>query len=122
MLSHARLFATPWTAARQAPLSMGFSKQRYWSELPFPSPGDLSDPGIEPGSPTLQADSLQTEFWEQAEISFLKKFIYQSNDIQRLECEGLKVTFYRFIKSNLPDNESPYTLSHQALYLPGVEG
>ena len=85
---------------------MGFSKQRYWSELPFPSPGDLSDPGIEPGSPTLQADSLQTEFWEQAEISFLKKFIYQSNDIQRLECEGLKVTFYRFIKSNLPDNES----------------
>ena len=101
---------------------MGFSRQRYWSELPFPSPGDLSDPGIEPGSPTLQADSLQTEFWEQAEISFLKKFIYQSNDIQRLECEGLKVTFYRFIKSNLPDIEFPYTLSHQALYLPGGEG
>ena len=52
---------TPWTAAHQAPLSMGFSKQRYWSELTFPSPEDLTDPGIEPGSPTLQADSLLTE-------------------------------------------------------------
>ena len=52
---------TPWTAAHQAPLSMGFSKQRYWSELTFPSPADLTDPGIEPGSPTLQADSLLTE-------------------------------------------------------------
>ena len=53
--------ATPWTAARQAPLSMGFSRQEYWSGLPFPSPGDLPDPGIEPGSPALQADSLPTE-------------------------------------------------------------
>ena len=52
---------TPWTAAHQAPLSMGFSKQRYWSELTFSSPADLTDPGIEPGSPTLQADSLLTE-------------------------------------------------------------
>ena len=52
---------TPWTVAHQAPLSMGFSKQRYWSELTFPSPADLTDPGIEPGSPTLQADSLLTE-------------------------------------------------------------
>ena len=43
----------PWTAAYQAPLSTGFSRQEYWSGLPFPSPGDLPDPGIEPGSPTL---------------------------------------------------------------------
>ena len=50
--------ATPWTAAHQAPLSMGFSRQEYWSGLPFPSPGDLPDPGIEPRSPTLQADPL----------------------------------------------------------------
>ena len=49
-LSRARLFPTPWTAAYQAPLSMGFSRQGYWSGLPFPSPGDLPDPGIEPGS------------------------------------------------------------------------
>ena len=53
--------ATPWTVARQAPLSMGFSRQAYWSGLPFPSPGDLPNPGIEPGSPALQADSLPTE-------------------------------------------------------------
>ena len=45
------------SAAHQAPLPMGFSRQKYWSGLPFPSPGDLSDPGIEPGSPALQADS-----------------------------------------------------------------
>ena len=52
---------TSWTVARQAPLSIGFSRQEYWSGLPFPSPGDLSDPGIKPGSPELQADSLPTE-------------------------------------------------------------
>ena len=60
-LSHVQLFATPWTAASQAPPSMGFSRKEYWSGLPFPSPGDLPDPGIEPGSPTLQADSLPFE-------------------------------------------------------------
>ena len=53
--------ATPWTVACQAPLSMGFSRQEYWSGLPCPSPGDLPDPGIEPGAPALQADSLPTE-------------------------------------------------------------
>ena len=60
-LSHVQLFATPWTVAYQAPLSMEFSRQEYWSGLPFPSPGDLPDPGIEPGSPTLQADALPSE-------------------------------------------------------------
>ena len=50
--------ATPWTVACQAPLSMGFSRQKYWSGLPFPSPGDLPKPGIKPGSLALQADSL----------------------------------------------------------------
>ena len=52
---------TPWPVAFQAPLSMGFSRQENWSGLPFPSPGDLSNPGIEPGSSALQADSLPTE-------------------------------------------------------------
>ena len=60
-LSPVRLFATPWTVAYQAFPSMGFSRQEYWSELPFPSPGDLPNPGIEPGSPTLQADTLSSE-------------------------------------------------------------
>ena len=49
---------TPWTVACQAPLSMGFSRQEYWSGLPFPSPGGLPDSGIKPQSPVLQADSL----------------------------------------------------------------
>ena len=53
--------ATPWTVDHQAPLPMGFSRQAYWSGLPFPSPGDLPNPGIEPGSPALQADSLPSE-------------------------------------------------------------
>ena len=52
---------TPWTVAHQAPLSMGFSRQEYWSGFLFPFPGDLPNPGIEPKSPALQADSLPTE-------------------------------------------------------------
>ena len=52
---------TPWTVAHQAPQSMEFSRQEYWSGLPFPSPGDLPDPGIKPGSPALQADALPSE-------------------------------------------------------------
>ena len=60
-LSRVRLFATPWTVAYQAPPSMGFSRQECWSGLPFPSPGDLPDPGIEPGSPALLADALLSE-------------------------------------------------------------
>ena len=60
-LSHVQLFATPWTVAHQPPPSMRFSRQEYWSGLPFPSPGDLPDPGIEHRSPTLQADALTSE-------------------------------------------------------------
>ena len=60
-LSRVRLFPTPWTIAHQAPLFMGFSRQEYWSGLPFPSPEDIPNPGIEPRSPTLQADALTSE-------------------------------------------------------------
>ena len=60
-LSRVRLFATPWTVAHQAPPSMGFSRQEYWSGLPFPFPGNLPNPGIEPGSPSLEADTLTSE-------------------------------------------------------------
>ena len=64
--SHVQLFATLWLVAHQgyvkpSPLSMGVSRQEYWSGLPFSSPGDLPDPGIEPMSPVLQADSLLFE-------------------------------------------------------------
>ena len=60
-LSRVQLFATPWTVAYQASLSMGFSRQEYWSGLPFLSPRDLPDPGIKPGSPALEADALTSE-------------------------------------------------------------
>ena len=60
-LSRVRLIATPWTVAYQAPPTMGFSRQEYWSGLPFPSPGDLPNPGIEPGSPAFQADALASQ-------------------------------------------------------------
>ena len=61
LLSSVRLFATPWTVTYQAVQSMGFSRQEYWSGLPFPSPGDLPNPRIEPGSPALQTDTLLSE-------------------------------------------------------------
>ena len=86
-LSCVRLFVTLWTVAYQAPPSMGFSRQEYWSGLPFPSPGDLPDPGIEPRSPALEADALTSEppgklkvdvFWE------LSCFFYIPMDVGNL--------------------------------------
>ena len=61
LLSRVQLFATPWTVAYQASPSMGFSRQEYWSGLPFLSPGDLPDPGIEPGSLALEAGALTSK-------------------------------------------------------------
>ena len=60
-LGRVRLFATPWTVAYQAPQSIEFSRQEYWSGLPFPAPVGFPDPGIEPGSPSLQVDALPSE-------------------------------------------------------------
>ena len=74
MLSHFQLFATPWTVACQTPLFMGFSRQEFWSGLPFPPPGDLPNPGIEPispASPVLQVNSLLQIQWGSP---FLNKF------------------------------------------------
>ena len=77
-LSRVRLFATLWTVAYQAPLSIEFSRHQDQSGLPFPSPGDFPDPGIEPGSPTLQADALPPEppgkpihYWNTKLVHFL---------------------------------------------------
>ena len=61
VLSYVRLFATQWTVPHQAPLSMGISRQEYWSGLQFPPPQDLPNPGIEPRSPAMQVDSLQSQ-------------------------------------------------------------
>jgi len=77
--SPVRLFPTPWTVACQASLSMGFSRRQYWSGLPCPPPGDLSDPGTEPMSPVapaLQVDSLPLSHREACKWIFLK-FIFQ---------------------------------------------
>ena len=65
---------TPWTVAHQAPLSMVFPRQEYRRGLPFPSPGDLPHPGTEPGSPTLQADSLPTEPPSKLWYSFIENY------------------------------------------------
>ena len=78
-LSRVRLFATPWTVAYQAPPSMGFSRPEYWSGLPFPSPGDLPDPGIKPRSPALRADALPPETSGEPQLdSVSKKFSYNN--------------------------------------------
>ena len=76
-LSRVGLFVTPWTIAHQAPLSMGFSKQEYWSGLPFPFPGDLPDPGIKPTSGMLQADLLPLSQLEASWLSanLKKKYV-----------------------------------------------
>ena len=80
-LSCVQLFATPWTVAYQAPLSMEFSRQEYWTGLPFPSPGDLPDPGIKPRSPALQADALPSEPPGKPHLCHKKCFFFLLNYI-----------------------------------------
>ena len=84
LFSRVRLFATLWTVAHEAPLSMGFSRQEYWSRLPFPSPGDLPNPGIESRSPALQADALTSEPPGKPPVTLIDNFIihtvYSSQD------------------------------------------
>ena len=85
LLSRVWLFVTPWTVAYQAPPSMGFSRQEYWSGVPFPSPGDLPNPGMEPESPEFQADALTSELHQGSpynEIFVIKK---------KNECESVLV-------------------------------
>ena len=79
MLSHVRLFATPWTAAHQAPLSMKSSRQEYWRGWPFPSPGDLFDPGTEPTSlksPALAGGFFTTSTTNMCNWTFLVSWKY----------------------------------------------
>ena len=73
-------FVTTWTVTHQASLSIGFSGQDYWSELPFPSPGDLPDPGMKPTSPILQADSLLLNHWRSPYylFTFFKSPVYNA--------------------------------------------
>ena len=85
-LSRVRLFVTLWTIDHQAPLSMAFSRQEYWSGLPFPPPGDLPSPGIQPrspASPALQADSLPLSYHGSVGKHTEKQFVYLSQQLGR---------------------------------------
>ena len=90
-----------WTVARQAPLFLGFSRQEYWSGLPFPSPGDLSDPGIEPGSPALQAYSLLIELQEKPKIT-LKSQNSKFEEMRNSKlCDFIRVQSVVFLHFNI---------------------
>ena len=79
VLSRVQLFATPWTVAHQAPLSVGFPRQEYWSGLPFPPPGDLPA-GIKPGSPALQADTLPSKPTREAQVKKAKFRLFNPSE------------------------------------------
>ena len=81
-LSCVQLFATPWTIVYQAPPSMGFSRQDYWSGLLFPSPGELHNPGIEPGTPALQADALPSEPPGKPKLGAYRGILTRSVEVQ----------------------------------------
>ena len=102
LVTQSPTLVTPWTVACQASLSTGFSRQEYWSGVPFPSPGDLPHPGIKPRSPALQADSLTTEIWGKPSLHIIaytpiqnKKFFLKKNNmvwnILLLQLSGRKV-------------------------------
>ena len=115
--------ATPWTIAHQAPLSMGFSRQEYWSGLPFPSPEDLPEPGTEPRSPASQEDSLLTELKQQyIGLKNKSKFKGQSSQVTQMNpvikrqwalppprCKTniLKDRTFFFVGSSKPPSKNP---------------
>ena len=93
-LSGVRLFAIPWTVACKAPLSMRFSRQENWSELPLPSPGDLPDPGIKPESPPLAGGFFTTELPEKPRLQYrvnltFKKFFPGGLVVKNLPANGV---------------------------------
>ena len=92
-LSHARFFGTPWTIAHQAPPSMEFSRQEYWSGLPFPSPGDLPNPEIEPRSPTLWARALLSEPQLEQIASIFCDVSKDFQDLKPVTCKRWKLIY-----------------------------
>ena len=108
--------AIPWTVARQAPLSMGFSRQEYWNGLPFPSPGDIPNPGIKSRSPTLQADSLLTELWGKLFIFLCAPFFWGGGKNTGMGCHSLLQEIFLTQELNpglLHCRQMLYRLSHQ---------
>ena len=111
------LFVIPWTIAHQAPLSMRFHRQEYWSGLPFPSPGDLPLPGIEPGSPALHADSSPTEPSGKPRYQFARRDA--SCQHPEKPCRYLWMTgqhwLYQIHAMNTPDTNRCHELSPERL-------
>ena len=93
-LSHVQLFATSWTLACQAPLSIEFSRQEYWNGLSFPPPGDLPNPGIKPRSPTLHADSLPCE---PPGKPYIKWFLKEKEYVKAVYCHHAYLTYMQSI-------------------------
>ena len=114
LLSCFRLFVTPWTVAFQAPPSMGFSRQEYWSGVPSPSPGDLPDLGIKPWSPTLQADSLPSE--PQGKLNLYNK----SQQIAVMSVPLPKQNIYVYFSLQHPDSKYHLKKRITSLTLPIV--
>ena len=84
---------TPWTVACQTPLSTGFSRQEYCSGLPFPSPGDLPNPGIKPRSSALKADALPTELWGKPYSSYILSIVAVKNEYNLLNIDNYIIIF-----------------------------
>ena len=105
-LSCVQLFATPWTVAHQASPSMGFSRQEYWCGLPFPSPGDLPHPGIEPRSPSLQTDALPSEpqgksYMLHGEVKKKKRKKKKVRNSHVVQCESSMLSLPRALVQSL---------------------
>ena len=117
---------TPWTAAHQAPQSMGFSRQEYWSGLPFLSPGDLPDPGIKPRSPTLVADALTSE--PPGKPFIVSQFIVLEAKIPRSNCWQICFLLRPFLACEWPPSHcsscglsslcTSFPVTHHASRLP----
>ena len=115
------LFATPWTVAYKAPLSMEFSRQEYWSGFPLPSPGDLPNPGIEPGSPSLQADALSSEpqrkHWKITKKICILIYSKKNSIMALIHDEDLYPSiWHRFKKKKVKVAQSCPTLQPHGLY------
>ena len=107
-ISHVRLFAAPWTVVYQAPLSMGFSRQEYWSGLLFPSPGDLPDPGIKPGSSYIAGRCFTV--WAIREVPYLFLYSYPIKGWQTTSIKDQIVNIFDFVGHMISCN---YSRSHR---------
>ena len=112
-LSCVLLFATPWTVAHQAPQSMGFSRQEYWSGLPLPSPGDLPDLGTEPGSPALRTDALPSDTGSKM-VGGVNSPL-ESNPILTRDAQRAQTNFV-CTRTQGPDRDRDRTVFHHLLW------